>query len=249
MSYDFLNIIFAPLLKLPVFWAVVALAFTVSLLVIFITKFSTDQVLMKKLKEDLKDYQKRIKELRNEPAKAMEVQKRAMELNMKYMTHSLRPTLITFLPIILIFGWMSSNFAYEGIKSGQDFSVSAVFQKNTNGEVELIAPEGVTILDKSNKKIQNDIATWNLRGIEGEYSIEFDYNGEKNQKSVLISNAGRYVEPTKKIKDSNIKLIQINYKKLVVLPVGYKDWFGWLGTYIIFSIIFTMTMRKLMKVY
>ena len=46
-----------------------------------------------------------------------------------------------------------------------------------------------------------------------------------------------------------IKTIQINYKKLIVIPIGFRDWFGWLGVYIWSSIIFTMALRKLMKVY
>ena len=145
--YDFLNIVFAPLLKLPVLWVVIALAFFISVVVIAITKYTTDQVLMKKLKDDIKEYQKQIKELKNEPAKAMEVQKKSMELNMKYMTHSLKPTLITFIPIILIFGWMNSVFAYESIKPQQEFTVTAFFEKNANGNAELIIPEDVKILD------------------------------------------------------------------------------------------------------
>ena len=47
--YDFLNIIFAPLLKLPVLWTVIILSFLVSVIIIVITKYTTDQTLMKKL--------------------------------------------------------------------------------------------------------------------------------------------------------------------------------------------------------
>ena len=125
--YDFLNVVFAPLLKLPILWTVIILSFIVSIIIIIITKYTTDQALMKKLKGDLKEHQKQIKELKGNPAKAMEVQKKSMELNMKYMMHSLKPTLITFIPIILIFGWMSSTFAYESIKPGQEFSVTLFF--------------------------------------------------------------------------------------------------------------------------
>ncbi len=247
--YDFLNFIFAPLLKLPAFLAILILSFIVSIVIILITKYTTDQALMKKLKEDIKEYQKQAKELKNEPAKAMEMQKKAMELNMKYMTHSLKPTIITFIPIILIFGWMSSTFAYESIKPQQEFSVTAIFGKNTNGNVELIVPEGITIVDGKIKKIENDKATWTLKGEESEHILEFVYNDERQQKNVLITNTKKYIEQIKKISNSTIKSIQINYKKLIVLPIGYKDWFGWLGTYIIFSIIFTMVLRKVVKVY
>ena len=247
--YDFLNVLFAPLLKLPALWAVISLSLIISFLIMIITKYTTDQALMKKLKEDLKEYQNQMKGLKNNPAKTIEVQKKAMEVNMKYMMHSFRPTLITFIPIILIFGWMSSTFAYQPISPQQDFNATVFFAENTNGEANLSATEGINIIGNNTQKIENSKATWALKGSEGEHILEFSYNGEKQQKSVLITSSIRYIDPNKKIANSAIKLIQISNKKLVVLPIGYRDWFGWLGTYILCSIIFTMILRKFMKVY
>lgn len=245
--FDFLNILFAPLFKLSVLWATILLSFVVSLIIIIITKYTTDQALMKRLKDDIKEYQRQIKESKSEPAKAMELQKKAMQLNMQYMMHSLRPTLITFIPIILIFGWMSTNFAYESIKPNQQFSVTVFFEKNTNGEAQLIVPEEVTLVDDKAKKIENDRATWALKGKEGEHIMEFVYNGERQQKSILITNNDRYIEPVKKT-NGVIKSIQIDYKPKKILNLfGWN--LGWLGTYIIFSIVFTMGLRKVMKVY
>ena len=245
--YNFLDILFAPLFKLPVLWAITLLSLIISLIIIFVTKYTTDQALMKKMKEDIKEYQKQTKELKGEPAKAMEVQKKAMAVNMKYMTHSLKPTLITFIPIILIFGWMSSNFAYESIKPNQEFSVSAFFDKSSSGNAELITPEGVTLLGNNTQKIEGDKSAWYLKGTEGEHLLEIDYNGEKQQKTVLITNNNKYIEQIKKI-SGKIKTIQIDYKPKKILNLfGWKV--GWLGTYIISSIIFTMALRKLLKVY
>ena len=246
--YDFLNIVFAPLLELPPLLAVLSLSLIVSAVIIIVTKYMTNQDLMKKLKEELKEHQRRIKELRNEPAKAMEAQKKAMELNMNYMKHSLKPTLITFIPIILIFGWMSSTFAYESIKPQQEFSVSVFFNKNANGEAALIAPDEVRITGDKLKKIENGMAEWTLKGDKGKHTLEVAYGNEKQQHSIQITDGNRYLNPTKKT-DGSIKLIQTNHKKLVILPIGYKDWFGWLGTYIWSSILFTMILRKIMKVY
>ena len=248
MVFDnILNTIFAPLLKLPLLLVIIIISFAISLIIIIITKYTTDQVLMKKLKDDLKQYQKEIKELRNNPAKAMETQKKAMELNMKYMVHSLKPTIITFIPIILLFSWMSSTFAYQSIKPNEEFSIGVFLEKTANGNVELIVPQGITILDNKVKKIENDKASWSLKGIEGEYILEFVYNAEKQQKNVLITNNEKYIEPKKKTEGA-IKFIQIDYKpKKILNLLGWK--IGWLGTYILSSIIFTMILRKLLKVY
>ena len=246
--YDFLNIILSPLFKLPALLAIIIMAFLISLIIIIVTKYATDQVLMKKLKDDMKEHQKQVKELKNEPAKAMEVQKKMMESNMKYMSHSLRPTLITFIPIILIFGWMSANFAFESIEPQQEFQMTALFEKNSVGNAELNVPEEIKIIGDKIKKIENDQAVWTLKGSEGEHILEVAYDGETQQTSVLMTNDKKYINPIKKT-EGKIKTIQINYRKLIVLPIGFRDWLGWLGTYIWSSIIFTMVLRKVMKVY
>jgi len=246
--YDFLNIVFAPLLKLLPSISILIISFVISLIIILITKYTTNQALMKQMKDELKEYQKQIKESKKDPSKAMEIQKKAMEVNLKYMSHSLKPTLITFIPIILIFGWMNSNFAYESIKPQQEFSVTAFFDKTASGEAELTVSEGISLVGDKIQKIQDGKATWRLKGNEGEYLLEVVYSGEKQQHSVLITNTNKYMPPVKKSKGT-IKNIQVNYKKLTVIPIEYKDWLGWLGTYIISSIIFTMALRKIMKVY
>ncbi|MBI2541098.1 DUF106 domain-containing protein [Candidatus Woesearchaeota archaeon] len=246
--YDFLNIAFAPLLKLPVVWAILILSLMISLIIIVITKYTTNQALMKSLKEEIKNHQKQIKELKNDPSKAMELQKKAMEVNMKYMMHSLRPTLITFIPIILIFGWMSSTFAYEGIKPSQEFLVMVFFEKDASGSIEIIIPEEIKVIDGKIKKIENSQASWKLRGNEGEHLLEFSYGNEKYQHSVLISDSNKYLNPITKT-SGTVKSIQTAHKKRVVMPIGYKDWFGWLGTYILSSLAFTIALRKIMKVY
>lgn len=245
--YDFLNIIFAPLLKIPSLFAVILLSFLVSITVIIITKYTTDQVLMKKLRDEIKEHQTQVKAHKNNPAKAMEIQKKAMESNMKYMMHSLKPTLITFIPIIFLFGWIGSAFAYESIKPQQEFSVRVFLEKNANGNIELNIPEGIKIIGNKTKKIEDAKASWDLKGNEGDYILEFAYNSEKQQKNVLITSSEKYIEPEKKT-EGLIKLIQIDYKPKKILNLfGWK--LGWLGTYILSSILFTMGLRKLLKVY
>jgi len=198
--------------------------------------------------DEIKELQKEAKELKDKPGEMMKANKKMMETNMKYMTHSLKPTLITFIPIILIFGWMSSNFAYEPIKPEQEFTIDAVFAKEATGKIKIYVPNEIEVQGDAEKDIKDGKASWLLSGEKGDHLLEFGVDGEKQSISVLIDDA-KYSEPLKKIKNSKIKEIKIGFKKLVVLPIGYKDWFGWLGVYIIFSIVFSMGLRKLMKLH
>ena len=249
MAFDnLLNPVLGPLLNLPSLWAIILLSFLISLIITLIYKFTTNQSLMKDLKAEMKEFQKEIKELRNEPQKAMEVQKRSMKTNMKYMSHSMRSTLFTFIPIILIFGWMTAHLSYDPILPGQDFTTTVVVEKGISGEIELNVPEGLSIEGSAVKGAKDGEVKWVLNGKEGEYLLEFVFNNQKYTKEVLITEGNSYSAPIKDVKDGNIELIKVDNKKNLVLNLfGWK--IGWLGTYIIFSLIFSILLRKIIKVY
>ena len=180
---NLLNPVFFPLLKIPTLFSIILLSFLISLIITLVYKYTTDQNLMKQLKEEIKRLQKEMKELKSNPQKAMEVQKKAMQTNMKYMSHSLKSTLFTFIPLIIIFSWMNSNLAYDPILPGQDFTVTAVFEKGANGEITLNAPEGLEV-DKAKKEVKDSEVKWALNGKEGEYLLLFEFNNEKHEKEV-----------------------------------------------------------------
>lgn len=242
-----LDPIFSPLLALPTLLAVIILSFMISLIITVVYKYTTDQNLMKQLKEEMKSFQKQIKELRSNPEEAMKIQKRAMQTNMKYMMQSMKSTLYSFIPIILIFGWMNANLAYEPIMPNQDFTTRVIFGENIDGQVEISVPDGITINGESKKPIQNSEAVWYLNGERGEYLIEYLFNGKKYGKEILISEK-RYVAPVKKVNDDVVRTIEVSNKKNVLINLfGWE--MGWLITYIIFAILFSILIRKLMKVY
>ena len=248
MFENLLNPVFDPLLSLPMIWVVVIMAFIITLLITFIYKFTTNQDLMKDLKAELKEFQKEMKELRSEPQKMMAVQKKSMQTNMKYMSHSMRSMLFTFIPIILIFGWMNSHLAYDPILPGQEFTTTISFYNGINGNVELIVPEGITANGDINKTISDSEIKWILKGESGEYLLEYKLNGKSYTKEVIITNKQAYAKVLKPVKDKVIKQISIDNNKTKVLNLfGWK--LGWLGAYIILSIIFSTILRKMLKIY
>lgn len=249
---SFLDPVFRPLLELSPLFIVLIISAIITVLITTIYKFTTNQNLMKQLKDEMKEFQKEMKQLKDDPKRMMEINKKSMKTNMKYMSHSMRSTLITFIPIILIFGWMNANIAYEPILPNQEFTIDALFAKGTEGSIELVVPKGVNLLGDVEKKIQDGEATWTLKGKEGNYvdddSLEFKFNNEIEYKNLIITNEQEFAPVIKKISDSRLKTIQINNKPMKVLNLfGWKV--GWLGTYIIFSILMSMLLRKLLKVY
>lgn len=244
----FVDFFLDPILNLPPLLAILVISFLISLMITLIYKFTTDQKLMKDLKDEIKEFQTQLKTLKEDPEKMMEVQKRAMEVNMKYMMHSFRPTLFTFIPIILIFGWLQANFAFAPIAIGDEFDVQATFD-DVAGSVALEVKEGLKLLDTPTMPIKKDLATWSLEATKaGEHSIALNYKNITITKDIIVTSNQQYVNPIKKVDIDGLKEISVAHEKLIVLDLfGWE--IGWLGTYIIFSIFFSMTLRKILKIY
>lgn len=247
-----LNFVFSPLLNLSPLLGIMIMSFLISLIIVIIYKYATNQSLMKQLKDEIKELQKQAKELKEEPEKAMAVQKKAMQTNMKYMMQSMKATLITFIPIIIIFGWLQAHFAFVPIMPGQDFTMTVNFEDGVKGNVSVSVPEGIEVLSSSVQNIENNKAVFSFNGKAGVYDsppIEFTYNNILYSKSVIITSGKEYIEPIKTISGSETveSIVASNEKNVIINLFGWG--LGWLGSYIIFALIFSMILRKLLKVY
>jgi len=103
---SFFDLIFGWSVNMNPLFGMIFISFILTLIVTLIYKYTTDQKSMKDLKDELKNLQKKMKEHKEDAGKMMEIQKEAMEKNIKYMKHTFVPMILTFLPIIIIFGWI-----------------------------------------------------------------------------------------------------------------------------------------------
>ncbi len=244
----FLDILFGFSLSLPVPVSIGIISFLLSILVILIYKYSTNQTLMRSLKGEIQEHQKSLKQHKDNPDKMMEVQKLAMEANMKYLSHSMRPTLITFLPLLFIFGWLSAHFQYVPISPGV-FGVDVSTFSNNSESVNVSLPLGVDFINKSAETQGNLLLNhFMLRAGEvGKYTLNFSTSNRSYTKIVDVTTLQRYEPPEKIVDDGFVKSITTIQKPLVVFDLGFFT-LKWIGTYIIFSIIFSMSLRKLLNI-
>lgn len=243
-----LNPVFGPLLRLEPIYFILIMSFLISLLITLVYKWMTNQVLMKELKDKLKEHQQKMKEHKSDTKKMLELQKSAMDLNMKYMMHSLKPTLVTFLPIIIIFGWLSNTIAYEPLLPRQQFNTTLQFSEGISGSVHVDVPQGVRVIGNTTKTIDAGTSAFIFKGEAGDYLFIFTVDDKSFEKEVSITTAQKYAPIAKTFRNEPVKTITLSNQKLIVLNLfGWK--LGWLGTYIISSIIFSIGLRKLMKLH
>lgn len=252
MAMDFLDPVLGPILKLPPLLGVFLIALFITFLITLVYKLTTDQTKMKKLKEELKESQNKIKKLSKEnPQKAMSVQQEMMKKNMEYMKHSFKSTLYTMLPVLLLFMWLNSHMAYYQIMPDQEFQVTAYFSEGHTDSITLNSIPDLEIAGNNTQIIENNKAEWMVKGSAGEYKLIYDYNNEKYDQELIITAMREYATPEKVYTDSKLKKTVIGNQP--IKPFGSLSLFGWhpgwLGTYIIMSLLLSTLLRKLMKVY
>ena len=238
---DFLiDPILRPLLILNPLIAVILISFIISIVMLFAYKKLTDQSLLKRLKDEIKELQAEMKTLKDKP-----------------------DNLFTIIPIIFIFGWLNANMAFYPLIADTQFSITAQFAEGTTGTIELIPPDGITVLSALDQDILNDKAEWVLQGESGTYTIEYKYDNKEFSHSLIIVDDfkdRRYAKPILSSKDlgikSNLKTITISNKRVkplaqvpIIKSIPWVGNWGWLGTYILFSITFSIFLRKWLKVY
>ncbi len=259
---DILDPVLQPLLNaVGPTWMIVILSVVISALITVIYKYTTNQKLMKQLKEEMKEDQKQMKELKGKPDKLMEIQKKVMEKNMKYMMQSMKATLITFIPIIIVFSWMNGHLAAEPIRPNVEFTVQALMNESVRemmnqGNATLKAGDATTgqqspnimIIGEPVQQIKDGVAEWKVKAGSGEYFLEFDYEGQKDTRQVTVTNGLKYLPPSEIKRQGPFSELKVVHDKLVVVNLfGWR--MGWLGAYIILSIATSMLFRKLLKVY
>jgi len=254
--------ILSPLLKLNPLLGIAIISFILTLLITLIHKFATNQEVMKGLKKDMKNHQDEMKKHKNNTKKVMEIQKQVMQKNMEFMKHSFKPMIFTFIPIIIIFGWLNANMAFYPIMPGQEFDVTLTFDLEGLGKsislVSVIPEDQLEIINGITQTVEKNktktflsekwvgMANWKLKGPEGLYTLvySFDDDSRAYEKELIISEERKYALPEKRINDeSSLESIKIGNE-----PIRPLFNLGWIWTYIIFSIIFSMVIRKVLKV-
>jgi len=264
MASSFLDPIFGWLLYLHPALAIFLISLLISVITTLALKFLTNQSLMKDLKKEMKELQEEMKELKNNPKKMSAVNSKFMETNMKYMTHSMKPSLFTLLPILLIFGWLTSHMAYYPLEPNQDFELTAFFKEGETGTVEIISPD-IMVKDDTTKDIINNKVNWILNWKEGEYNVSVLHKDKTYTKEVIISSEKDYAPVEKeyssgglfsKSKDPYMKKITLSNKKIIPFKdvpilqnIPWVSGWGWFGVYIFFSLAFSMILRKILNIY
>lgn len=97
--------------------AIIVISFLATLFITIISYFLTDKELMRRIKQKQKVLREEMKKYRDNPEKMLEINKQMMEDFPHQMKQSLKITVVTLVPMLLLFGWLRRVFVTTTISS------------------------------------------------------------------------------------------------------------------------------------
>jgi len=91
--------------------SVILIAVVISFFISLINFFVLDKEKIRESRKNQKELQKKMKEHREDPVKMMELNKEMMVHVVENFKHSLKPMLITIIPILIVFGWIKGVYS------------------------------------------------------------------------------------------------------------------------------------------
>ena len=114
------SLILAPsagaLLKWNINYGMLIITAIISLFLVLIQKYTTDQSLLREIKKEQKILQEKMKDFKDHPEKLMELQKKQLEFIPRTFEVTMRPLIYTSVPIILFFRWFDDYFTANPVK-------------------------------------------------------------------------------------------------------------------------------------
>ena len=96
-------------------WFMIVASFIIALLISIIYKYTSNQLEVKRIRDEMKSLQAKVKENKDDKEKMAEIQKEIAGKSLEQMKHSFKPMLYTFLPVILIFYWLRGLYEEMGV--------------------------------------------------------------------------------------------------------------------------------------
>jgi uncharacterized membrane protein (DUF106 family) len=93
---------------------IVVIAIILAFIITIANKLLVDQDRLQYLQKEMKSFQQEMNEARksNDPKALEKMQKKQMEfmdIQKEMMTNSFKPMIVTFIPILIVFGWIGAN--------------------------------------------------------------------------------------------------------------------------------------------
>ncbi len=242
--------------------AVAAVGLASGVVIILIQKYCSDQVLLGRCRDDLRELKRRIKAAGKAGDKETHARLSALSRRIggKYMAGSLKPALWT-VPLITVVGlWTGSRLAFVPVRPGDTVDVIAHFEDCAAGFAHLLAAGGVRVEGPAVAPVEvprdarGRQARWKIRASsEGDSSITVRFADESHMVRVPVAARGGIPpEPVTVFHGRTPDQDRLQAVELGLRPgmkaAWWNVWLDWAGLYLLAAVGCALALRYALRV-
>jgi len=262
-----LDWLFVPFKSIDPFWALLAVSFVTTLIFLEIFRRTTHS---RKLQEAKNGMQARLLEVRlfkDSPSIVLAALAGMLACNLRYLKHSLKPTLLMVPPLVVLMIHLDAWFGHAPLRPGQAALVRVKLLESAQqalDEVSLEAPADLAIETPSLRIPQEKEISWAVRATQaGQYLLSVRGAGSPAQKTIVVADGGwdrvapravaagfwnHWTHPGEASlpQDGPVEWVDVNYPGRSLVLLGWET--HWLVLFLVFTCVLGFVGSKLLRV-
>jgi hypothetical protein len=191
-----LDWLFGPFKRIDPFWALLAASLVTTFIFLEVFRRTTDSTKLQEAKNNMQARLLEVRLFKDSPSIVLAALVGMLGCNLRYLKHSLKPTLLMLPPLVVLMIHLDAWFGHAPLRPGQAALVrvklqgSDQFQLGLN-DASLEAAAGLAIETPSLRVPKEKEISWVVRaGQAGQYLLNVKCSGSVAQKTIVVADGG-----------------------------------------------------------
>jgi hypothetical protein len=185
---------FGPLKRFDPFWALLAVSLLTTFVFLEVFRRTTDSTKLQEAKNHMQARLLEVRLFKDSPSIVLAALVGMLGCNLRYLKHSLKPTLLMLLPLVVLMIHLDTWFGRAPVRPGQAALVRIKILGSAQqafDDVSLEAAAGLAIETPSLRVPQDKEISWVVRaGQAGQYLLKVRGAGSAAQKTIVVADGG-----------------------------------------------------------
>ncbi|HEU0007155.1 MAG TPA: hypothetical protein VFS12_14315 [Terriglobia bacterium] len=262
-----LDWLFWPFKRVDPFWALLAASLVTTFIFLEVFRRTTDSTKLQEAKNNMQARLLEVRLFRDSPSIVLAALVGMLACNLRYLRHSLKPTLLMLPPLVVLMIHLDAWFGHVPLRPGQAALVRVKLLGPANrglDDVSLEAAAGLAIETPSLRIPQEKEISWVVRATQaGQYLLSVRGAGSPAQKTIVVVDGGwdraarrvvtagfwnQWTHPGEASlpQDGPFEWVEVNYPDRSLALFGWKT--HWLVLFFVFTCAFGFVGSKLLRV-
>lgn len=189
-----LDWLFEPFKRVDPFWALLAVSLLTTFVFLKVFRRTTNSTKLQEAKNKMQARLLEVRLFKDSPYIVLAALAGMLGCNLRYLKHSLKPTLLLLPPLVVLMIHLDAWFGHAPLRPGQAALVRVKFLESARqdfNDVSLEAAAGLAIETPSLRVPQEEEISWVVRASQtGQYLLNVKGTGSVAQKTVVVAERG-----------------------------------------------------------